>query len=150
MRRIFRYPVSGNSTLDRLWKYIPEPREMSVLLSMVYSLAGLMGLILFLDPRVWRMGGPDLTAHLMIASFLVVGSIISGLAGFFEYWRRERIGLLFLISAMLTYGYLVLVDQAATGVADILHPGTVALACLLFIARRVHIRTFTYRPGVTE
>lgn len=130
------------------WALVPHPKDITILFTFVYCMAFLTGIMAVIWPPLSLVSFADWVAVVLIASFLAIGGVMSVLASWWEYWKLERIGLWFLISAESMYLMLVTwVQIASSSGSRVLQLGTISFALACFVSRYFMVRTFTYRPG---
>lgn len=132
----------------RWWLGVPMPREMSMFFGFVYATSFAIGITSLVRPSLTlqTIATPFLSGA--IAVFLMVGAVISSWGGYRDYWALERIGLKLQLTAVSLYGFLTLVIGTDSSGAYPINPGWLVLGFAALLGRWVHVRVFTYRPGV--
>ena len=80
--------------LNTWWLRVPEPRELSMLWSVMYGTAMATGVLALCLPPRSVIGMIGDVAIALIGVFLLVGALLAALGGAFDYWRLERLGIL--------------------------------------------------------
>lgn len=136
--------------LNTWWLRFPEPRELSMLWSVMYAISIATGaLALTLPPRsVTGMIGD--VAISLIGVFLLVGAGIAAIAGARDYWRLERLGILAQGAAWGMYLITVVAMQVTGDGSRFVQMGAIATALCAISARYLLIRVYTYKPDTTR
>lgn len=125
---------------------VPEPRDLSLIFSLAYLLAFAGGVIAFVAPpqSISLITGPILLS--IIGVFLIVGSLMSMVAGARDIWLIERLGVWLMGSAVFVYGIQVVIVQVTEPGSRYLQMIIIGLALLVFVIRYRLIRIYTFRP----
>lgn len=132
--------------LYRLWLRVQEPRKQSVVYFLVYLGVTVLGAAILLDPPRNLQGTIGQVLVMTWAGMLVLGGG-TGLATVLQgWWWLERAGTILCGFAMLVYGVGVIalpVTQISVRLATI---SFVMLGVLLFVARLLKTRHYSYDP----
>lgn len=134
------------STLHGLWLRVQEPRKQTAVYFLVYLGVTVLGAAIMLDPPRSLQGTIGQVLVVIWAGMLVLGGG-TGLATVLQgWWWLERAGAWLCGFAMLVYGVAILalpVSQFSLRLATI---SFVLLGALLFVARLLKTRHYSYDP----
>lgn len=137
-----------NAWTKTWWMRVPEPRDISLIFTIVYALACVGGVVAFVAPpqSITGVAGPILLGF--IGAFLLLGAMLAMFAGARENWMLERIGVWFMGGAVFTYAVQIGILQAqdSEGGQRYLHLIISVIALLVFVLRYRLVRIYTYRP----
>ena len=126
-------------TWRRLWDLVTEPKVISIMMTVVYSLAAASGIILLNSPAL--TGWWD-----VMAVMLIIGGLLSALGAPFGHWWVERSGIILVATSQLMRLVIVLDYAAADKVAAL---WSILAALALMVSRWVHIRSLPRDPRRT-
>ncbi len=128
------------------WLTVPEPREISMIYTLIYAAALGTGIctLVIPPPTIQHIAAPPTLAF--IGYGLVVGAALAAAGGYWEVWALERGGLVLIAAALAGIGVLLIALQHVELGARVLQLGVLVLAISVLVVRWVMIRIFTYRP----
>lgn len=129
------------------WLRVPEPREYSVLFTLLYSIALYTGVATLVRPPSSlseAVGGPMIMSS--VGGLLIFGAVVAMLGGMIEHWRTERIGIWTMAGALLLYGAIVLGLHVTQPGSRLTQLGVIGMALLSFAFRYMMIWRFSKRP----
>ena len=136
--------------LNTWWLRFPEPRELSMLWSIMYLFAMATGVLALCLPPRSVIGMIGDVAIALIGVFLLVGALLAALGGAFDYWRLERIGILAQGAAWGMYLITVIAMQITGDGSRFVQMGAIATAMCAISARYLLIRIYTYKPDTSR
>lgn len=135
-----------NHALHRLWLRIQEPRKQSVVYFLVYLGVTVLGAAILIDPPRSLQGTIGHVLVLIWAGMLVLG----GGTGLFTvlpgWWWLERAGAILCGFAMLVCGVAIAALPVTQFSMRLVTISLMMLALLLFVARLLTTRHYSYDP----
>ena len=132
--------------LREWWLRVPEPREVSIGWGVAYLALAFAGLAAVMDPPrtiVAEVSGPAMAA---IGVLNLVGAVIAMTAGYLDFWKLERVGILFMAGAAGIYALLVLAIHFSTEGPRLMQFWYLAFALVVLGVRTLMIWRFSHRP----
>ena len=129
------------------WLRVPEPRVFSVGWGIAYTVLLLTGLAALYSPPVTVVTEVGYTAaKLSIGGLNILGTIISMVSGYFDYWKGERLGIGFTAAAAVILGAMLVYIHGRIDGSVLVTLGYVAFATVVLGVRYLMIRWYTFRP----
>lgn len=129
------------------WVRVPEPRDISIAYAGIYFGMLITGVFTLTQPpsTIQSTIGPVLMST--VGWFMVGGSLLAMLAGAWENWLIERVGIVFIGAAIACYSGLIMSLHLTEGGSRLTQFGVVLFAAGgAFVVRYLLIRGYTYRP----
>ena len=136
--------------LNTWWLRFPEPRELSMLWSVMYLVAMVSGVFALTLPPRSVIGAIGDAAISLIGIFLLVGALVAAVGGARDYWRLERVGVAAQGAAWAMYLLTVIAMQIMGDGSRFLQMGVIVTALCALTARYLLIRVYTYKPDTTR
>ena len=138
---------SVNGWFSTWWLRVPEPRDISIVYAIIYAGMLCTGIATVITPprTIEAAIGPFLMTWMGV--LLMLGSLLAMVAGSFENWLLERVGLVMIGGALACYVGLILSLQMSEQGSRLTQLGVVGFAAIgVFVVRYLLIRGYTYRP----
>lgn len=116
--------------INEWWLRLPEPRELSSVYTIIYSIAMITGVVTLLFPPRSLAAEVGETAMSSVGALLIAGAIIGMVGGAVEHSKLERIGLSLQAWALLIYAVIVTILHFTSPGSRLTQLGVIALALL--------------------
>ena len=139
-------PFPGMRPLRRFWLRVHQPRVISALYCIIYTLLLLGGISALIDPPRSIEGAIGASAMTTLALLLVLGGTLGAPSALLGAWWLERVAVLSIGASAGIYGAIIVVLDA-TGAGNRQLQLSMVLVVLLMQAVRWHrIRVRPYDP----
>lgn len=154
MSLLSQFPHSPAGVVGRLallirfwWWKVPEPRIISVITGVIYSIyLGAGVLTLFLPPLSVESVFSSATIQI-VAWFFICGALVGIVGGAQDFWQLERVGLGALFVGLSAYLYIVAELQFASASGNrFLQMGVILIAMLSLVGRGALIWRYDFKP----
>lgn len=132
--------------LNTWWLRFPEPRELSLLWAVTYAIALYIGGAALFAPPSSAFGMIDSVVYTGIGVAMIIGAVVSMVAGYRDYWGVERLGLYLQAAALFCYFVTVLALQITQPGNRWMQMGVILYALCALGARYLLIRVYTRKP----
>lgn len=132
--------------MHSLWLRVQEPRALSVVYFLIYTLTIIAGIAILIDPPRNIQGtiGGGFTTYW--AATLLLGGVIGVVTVLPGVWWLERVGSILCGTGLVIYDVALVSIPNTAGSNRVVSLCFVALASLAFFARLVRIRRYAYDP----
>lgn len=130
-----------------IWLYIPEPRIVSLLTGLAYTVFLATGVVtLTLPPQsIEASYGPVVMQ--LVGYFFIGGSVLGMIGGTTDFWQLERVGIVAMGVGLLTYFYIVVNLQIAAESGNrYTQMGVIIISLILLAKRLAGIWRYDFKP----
>lgn len=125
---------------------IPEPRSISVILSIAYAVFVLTGIATLVTPPTSIVGAVGEVTMSLVGWFFLAGGVIGMIAGSTEFWQLERVGIAAMAVGLTTYAYIVTTLHFTTTGSRLTQLGIILIAACFLALRFAMIWRYDFKP----